>query len=99
MGLKHIKSNYFYDRAEIDIIFEDVKNKILIFIEVKTRKDNKYGEPEESINIKKQINIRKTARGFLSENNSFSQHDYRFDTITILYDNDKPLINHIENAF
>jgi len=99
IGLRHIKSNYVYDRTEIDIISEDVKNKILIFTEVKTRKNRKYGEPEESINIKKQMNIRKTARGFLSENNSFSQHDYRFDTITILYDDDKPLINHIENAF
>lgn len=66
---------------------------------MKTRKDNKYGEPEESITYRKQMNIRISAQGFLSENKSFSEHDYRFDTVTILYDGGTAVINHTENAF
>ncbi|MBS1517461.1 MAG: YraN family protein [Bacteroidetes bacterium] len=98
-GLKFVRSNYRYERAEIDLIFEDEKTNTVIFAEVKTRKNKKFGEPEESVNPAKQERIKKAAMGFILENESYSSHDLRIDVISILFTEGVPEINHIENAF
>lgn len=98
-NLKFVKNNYRYDRAEIDLIFEDEENKMLIFIEVKTRRNKNFGEPIESITAKKQKQIRKAAMGFISENSSYLLHDLRIDVISIMINSGKAEIDHIENAF
>ena len=96
---KFITANYRYERAEIDLIFEDEKNKMLVFAEVKTRRNKKYGLPEESITVSKQNNIRKAALGFVNNFPQFSNHDMRIDVVSILLADEKAEINHIENAF
>ncbi len=96
---KFITANYRYERAEIDLIFEDEKNKMLIFAEVKTRRNKKYGLPEESITVTKQNHIRKAALGFVNNFPQYSEHDMRIDVVSILLTDDKSEINHIENAF
>ena len=96
---KFITANYRYERAEIDLIFEDEKNKMLVFAEVKTRRNKKYGLPEESITVSKQNNIRKAALGFVNNFPQYSEHDMRIDVVSILLADEKAEINHIENAF
>lgn len=98
-GLKFLKSNYRFERAEADLIFEDEKNNIILIIEVKTRRSKEYGEPEESVTQTKQYQIKKAALGFLSENEKYSDHDLRIDIVSIYLKNGKEIINHIENAF
>ncbi len=98
-GLKFIQSNYKYFKKEIDLIFYDKKNKIIIFVEVKTRKSKAFGEPEEAINHFKQINIRQAATGFLKNFPEYDDYDIRFDSVSVYTGNDVPEINHIENAF
>jgi putative endonuclease len=98
-GLTFLKSNYRYERAEIDLIFIDEKAKTVIFTEVKTRRSKKYGEPEESVTAAKQNQIRKAAMGFILENNDYEQYDLRIDVITIYFQNENVTLNHIENAF
>lgn len=98
-GMKFLKANYRYERAEIDLIFEDLKTGTVIFAEVKTRKNKKFGEPEESVNPSKQERIKKAAMGFILENESYSSHDLRIDVISILFTEGVYEINHIENAF
>ncbi|MCX6164448.1 MAG: YraN family protein, partial [Ignavibacteriae bacterium] len=80
-GLKFIQSNFKYFKKEIDLIFYDKKNKIIIFIEVKTRTSKVFGEPEEAINHFKQINIRQAATGFLKYNPEYDDYDLRFDSV------------------
>lgn len=98
-GLKFVRSNYRYFKKEIDLIFCDRKKRILIFIEVKTRASKDFGEPEEAINQFKQINVRQAATGFLRNHSEYDEHDIRFDSVTVFVGNEKPDINHIENAF
>ena len=51
---KILETNYRYSRkGEIDIIAKDKKTKDLVFIEVKTRRDSRFGWPEVSVNQKK----------------------------------------------
>ena len=97
--LKFIKNNYRYERAEVDLIFENEKEKLLIFIEVKTRTNKEYGEPEESVTYTKQEQLKKAALGFISENEMYSGYDLRMDVVSILLKDGMAEINHIENAF
>jgi putative endonuclease len=98
-GLKLIESNFRYQRKEIDLIFTDNKKKILIFVEVKTRKTKTYGEPEESINFYKQKNIKIAAQGFLNKHHDYQNCDIRFDVLSVFFEKDNIIFNHIENAF
>lgn len=99
-GYKLLKRNFRFGHNEIDLIFEDEKKKILIFVEVKARYSLKYGAPEESISRKKQKGFINAVNGFMSLHNEFSDHDLRIDTIgIILGDGSAPEINHIENSF
>ncbi len=50
-GFTILHSNWRYSHYEIDIIAH--RNELLHFIEVKTRRSNTYGNPEESISRKK----------------------------------------------
>lgn len=98
-NLKFIKSNFRFERAEVDLIFESEKDKILIFAEVKTRRTLEYGNPEESVTLSKQNRIKKAAMGFVMNNEKYSDYDLRMDVVSIFIDMDEIKINHIENAF
>lgn len=98
-GLKFIVNNFKFYKKEIDLIFCDKKNKIIIFVEVKTRTGRAFGEPEEAVNRFKQNNIRQGARGFLMKNREYEDYDIRYDTVSVFMGNEKPEITHIENSF
>jgi len=92
------EKNYRNFLGEIDIIVE-YKNEI-IFIEVKTRKSNQYGYPEETVHLAKQKKIIKTASGYITRK-KLKGKNYRFDVILIYLSkkNNIEEIRHIENAF
>ncbi len=98
-GYRYLAGNFRYERAEIDLIFCQDEKKLLVFVEVKTRKNKKFGEPEESVNNAKQLSIKKAAEGFLLENKEYDKYDLRIDVIGVIIGEDGPEINHIENAF
>lgn len=96
-GLEIIEENYRYGHGEIDIVAKD-KN-VLVFVEVKTRKNLEFGEPELAVTKNKQRQIRKIAEAYLYEKN-IKDIDCRIDVIGILLKkNLPPKITYIENAF
>lgn len=92
------KRNFWSYYGEIDIIAE-TKHK-LIFIEVKTRKENPLFRPAAAVNKHKRENIFKTATVYLKRRNP-KRKIIRFDIIEVYYKDKKKLvsINHIKNAF
>lgn len=70
-------------RGEIDIIARD--GETLVFVEVKARADESLGRPEEAVTPAKQRQIRRIARGYVSDNPP-GEVDCRFDVIAILFD-------------
>lgn len=88
---KIAERNYRCLYGEIDIIAES--NGVLIIIEVKYRKSDKYGKGYEAVNTVKQKKIIKTAEYYINEKNV--KMPVRFDVISI----DGNEITHIENAF
>ena len=100
-GYEVITKNYRAGReAEIDIIAKS--NDVLIFVEVKTRSNDKCGTPAESVDIRKQKKIITAAMKYLQENNLFD-NACRFDVIEIYAKSGKNMSNwkvhHIKNAF
>ena len=97
---KIIARNFRIQRAEIDIIAEI--DKIIVFIEVKTRTSNKFGRPAEAVTNTKQKSIITAAMGFLQQNDLFDRA-CRFDVVEVFANNSDNFanwrINHIENAF
>lgn len=78
--LKLITKNYHCRRGEIDLIMQD--KTTLVFIEVRYRKNDRFGSALESVNHKKQAKIIITAEHYLLQNRQqFS--GYRFDVIAI----------------
>lgn len=88
-----IENNYYTRNGEIDIIAS--KNNYIIFVEVKTRTNEKYGMASEAVNKIKKIHMKKSAAIFLKENN-FSRFTIRFDVIEVYMINGKCKINHIK---
>lgn len=90
----HILQKNFYSRfGEIDIIAK--KDKYLVFIEVKYRKDEKMGFPEEAIDMRKQNNIIQMARFYMFQKKISENTPCRFDVVCILGEK----IQLLENAF
>ena len=95
-GLVVLEFNFYTRYGEIDLIAKDKEE--YVFVEVKTRKSKKYGEPQESVNRAKQRNLIRTAQMYLKKHN-LEEVDWRIDVIAIYLQNDKePEINYIENA-
>ncbi len=95
-GYEILERNWRYRRSEVDIIA--MYQKILIFVEVKTRSTDFFGRPEEFISQKKQDMITRTAPIYMEKIN----HDWeiRFDVVSILLFADETYqIDHIEDAF
>ena len=82
-GLKLIDSNFSCRYGEIDIIMLD--KKVLVFVEVRFRKNNNFGGGLESITASKQRKLRKTAELYLQQNNRYE--NARFDVVSMSKNN------------
>jgi putative endonuclease len=94
-GYRIIGRNWRFHHKEIDIIATDETD--VIFIEVKTRKDECYGEPEEAVDYKKQEFLIEAAEEYIILNNI--DNNVRFDVISIILKPGFQSVNHIKNAF
>lgn len=92
-GYRIIARNFRYKKSEIDIVAQ--KDNIIVFIEVKTRTNAFFQEPELSVTRSKQKQITLGANFYIQENDI--DLDVRFDIIAITLFGNK--INHIEDAF
>ena len=95
-----IQRNFICRQGEIDIIALDKTKKELVVIEVKTRTNNKYGNPSESVNENKQKHIYRTAK-YYTYKNKLDKMLIRFDIIEININISKKTykLNHIYKAF
>ena len=85
--------------GEIDLVVCD--KQYLVFVEVKTRKSDKFAQAREFVDFRKQNRLRTTAEIYLAQNPTMLQP--RFDVIEIYApdgcETRNPLINHMEDAF
>ncbi len=96
-GWRILERNYFFEKAEVDIVAYD--DTAIVFLEVKYRTSSKYGQPEEYVSEIKVENVFKAAEAWMYER-KMEGSPMRFDVIGILQENNEaPEIRHIQDAF
>ncbi len=97
-GYTILSRQYETDLGEIDIIALD--GETVVFIEVKTRKNDSKGQPFEAVTLQKQRQLTRLASTFLKQHQLLNQ-PARFDVISIIWQSDQsvPEIQHFQNAF
>lgn len=89
--------NYRRRGGEIDIVCE--RDGIVVFVEVKRRSSDSYGEPFEAVTKRKRRRIAHSAKRWLYEKGLLSRCDVRFDAISIIRRDGGDEIEHIADAF
>ncbi len=95
-GYRIIDINFRCPLGEVDIVARE--DKEIVFVEVKTRKSNKLGYPEQAVGIRKQKKMSQLALWYLQEKN-ISDVAARFDVLAITLFPEGNDIKLIKNAF
>lgn len=95
-GCEIVKRNYRCKLGEIDIISHYMNE--IIFTEVKTRRNLKFGQPCDAVDEKKKKKIRAVANFYILENRE-TKNNYNYDFSNISFNVIEILINDIEYAF
>lgn len=90
-GYVLLERNYKTKFAEADLIFDDAGT--IVFVEVKARSSDDFGEPSQAVDYKKQRKYVKLAEYYLVTKGV--DKNVRFDVIEVK----KGEINHIKDAF
>jgi putative endonuclease len=80
-GLITRAKNYRCKAGEIDLIMSD--GMTLVFVEVRLRSNRHFTSAAESVNLRKQQKIIKTAQHFLVEMNLLDKVACRFDVVAL----------------
>lgn len=96
-GWRIAERNWRAGRGEIDLIAW-AQERLLVFVEVKTRAGDGFGGPEDAVDARKQDILARTAGAYMEH----IDYDWeiRFDIVAVLLRGDKVLeIRHVEDAF
>lgn len=104
-GLKILARNYRCPAGEIDLIALDrapaagAAGPTIAFIEVKTRGDDAWTDPESAVDADKRRRIRKAAATYLSQHDT-SGFSTRFDIVSVVLRPGAPaVVKHLADAF
>lgn len=94
-GYQVLATNWRFKKLEIDIIA--CKSDMVCFVEVKTRRNQLFGEPEQALTLQKQKNILLAAQEFIDS----KQIDtgIRFDLITVIISKYEQKLVHYKDVF
>lgn len=96
LGMRIVERNLRTPVGEIDIIAR--QGKTLVFIEVKTRRSDAFGTPQEAVGPTKQRQIIRTALWYLGDGKGRGLQP-RFDVVAVRPGPQGPHFEHIVNAF
>lgn len=94
-GLQLVQRNYHSRRGEIDLIMQDKDS--LVFIEVRYRRQSRFGSAAESVNRHKQSKLIACANHYIQTYPERARQACRFDVVSI--DGNMNSIDWIKNAF
>ena len=95
-GFSIIQRNYRCFYGEVDIIA--IREEVLYFIEVKTRRSLKFGLPCLAVKYKKQMKIRSSAIYYMKEKNIHANR-LSFDVIEILVEGNVAKLHYLPHCF
>jgi len=96
LGYEILERNYRCPLGEIDLIARE--DDVLVFVEIKTRRNRSLGEAKEAVHKKKQGQLSKVALAYLKSKNLWGAKA-RFDVVAIGVGTGKEKIEIIRDAF
>ncbi|MFW6065921.1 MAG: YraN family protein [Planctomycetota bacterium] len=101
-GMKILAANYRCPVGEADLIALDPSGRYgrtLAFVEVKTRRSDRYTEPHSAVDADKQRRLRKIAEYYLNTHDTDGLA-VRFDIVSVVMaEDEKPRAEYIPDAF
>ncbi|MCI6161152.1 MAG: YraN family protein [Prevotellaceae bacterium] len=95
-GYRLLARNWKDGHRDLDIVAAD--GPTLVVVEVKTRRNNVFNEPEEAVDWRKVRSLSLAAGKYVKIHGIDA--DIRFDIVAVTgTDDDNCRVNHIENAF
>lgn len=95
-GYTLLDRNWRYEHLEIDIVAE--WHGEIVFVEVKTRRNENYAPASEAVTLQKKRNIIAAAHAYLAYNNLLKRA-YSYDIITVIGERKPFNIQHIKHAY
>jgi putative endonuclease len=95
-GLRLVTRNYRARGGEIDLIMHD--GAILVFVEVRLRSNDRFGDGAASVGLAKQRRLIRAARQFIAARASPQTH-CRFDVVSVRKPHYRLHLQWIRNAF
>ena len=97
-GFAVVTRNFACRSGEIDLIMSDSDGTI-VFVEVKTRRDEEYSEAQEAVTLRKRTRMIRAAKHFV-ESYKIKNRPVRFDVVAVVLGQKGPAeIRHYPNAF
>lgn len=88
-GFRFVAANQYFRGGELDLIMQD--GETTVFVEVRQRKNNRFGSAVESIDYRKQQKWQNAANMWLlKQNQSLETANCRFDVV--VFESDQPPI-------
>ena len=95
-GWRIVQRRFRSGHRDIDLVAE--RDGLVAFVEVKARRGQRFGDPVEAVNWKKQRELGRSARVWIARHGR-APEAYRFDVIGVLVAGPRVQVRHIENAF
>ncbi len=96
-GLSLLARNYRCRMGEIDLVMRDGAQ--LVFVEVRYRRDDRFGGPAASVDRDKRRRIGLTASHYLASHRQHEAPACRFDVVAVSGPLDSPMISWLRGAF
>lgn len=82
--------------GEVDLIV--TRGDTIVFVEVRGRSSSRFGTPLESVDRRKQARVARLAMEYVARNR-IADRRIRFDVVAVEWQDGRPTVNHLENAF
>lgn len=95
-GYEVLEQNWRFEKFEVDLIA--LTEQYLVFVEVKTRETDVFGNPETFVNRAKQLHLAEAVEAYLYLNPERAT-DVRYDVVSVIISRNKREALHFEDAF
>ena len=100
-GWRVIERRFRSGHRDIDLVVEraGAEGRVIAFVEVKTRVSSGYGGPLGAVHWRKQREMARAARDWMSRQSLTPVPTFRFDVVGVIYGQGPTEVIHVENAF
>lgn len=96
-GLVLLERNYRAPHGELDLIMQD--QKYMVFVEVRFRRNHRFGSGADTVSGAKQDKLLKTALYYLQRHPRLAKQPLRFDVVSISAIDGQSNVDWIKDAF